>query len=833
MYRKNSPLRRIMIFIVLFALILVPMNCPASKAQAAPATGQVFSGWSPGFLGLAVAPDGKTAYVPFSQDDALLVVDLSTYSVIASIDVSTAGDQLDSGGALLTPDGKKLYVSNYSAGNVMVIDTEKRMLERVLPLAPSAPTASALSADGSRIYIPSADGGLYIINVADDTYQHIIKPGVSFGPVAVSKSRPDILYTTGMIVESGILAPTFFEFDIKAKTVKRALRLPVESSRYPITCVRRLAVSPDESRAYFGQYIQGGADKGAGNFYSIDLQNFAIAASEPVDKGVADFALNGSNNKIYIIGCWSGGGAPIEQSIQEWDMSTDKIVRDISVSPSSDQRAIVIDPTDANCLYMTESDYNLLRKVEISTGKELGSVRFNKDGIRPYAIISGGDTGYIIAGSRDINKIDLKTGQLTGALHVPDYHGGGFYKGRLYIGGGDCIREINPQDGSVLKEYPVDGGITTLFFTFYGNRMAAIDFEQGGMIAKRLLIFDADTMSVIKSIKLPSVSYGHRVLASPDGSKLYLESGPMWGAPTVVTILDGATLDTINTISIPPAELRHGATGFLEGDFDVDGRILYLLGFTSVYMINMDTDQLIGTLDLTDVFEARGKSGWPPTGLSGIMLSRSKDKLFVAAGDGHSMYTYDLKNSAWSAKITNAKGYFITNAVASPDRRYLFTANNRSDSISMIDTDTGTVSKLITLSPEEIIFQIGNPYMKVNGVQKEIDPGNGTKPVLVDGRTLIPIRALIETMGGHVNWNGSEGKVNIELNSNKIELWLNKKVAVVNGTEKELDVPAQIINARTMVPLRFATENLGCNTSWVEETQTIIINISNLLKKGI
>jgi YVTN family beta-propeller protein len=823
MARKNKMRYRTMILFVLLTLILPPINGPALAASAAASeTQRSFSGWSPGFLGLAVAPDGKTAYVPFSQDDALLVVDLSNYAITASIDVSAAGDQLDSGGAVLTPDGKKLYVSNYGAGNVMVINTEKREVLRVLPIAPSAPTASTLSADESRVYIPAADGGLYIVDTTNDTYEHIAKPGVSFGPVAVSTSRPDVLYSTGMLTESGILVPTFFEFDLKSKSVKRTLRLQVDGSRYPITCVHRLAVTPDESRAYFGQYVQGAADKGAGNFYAIDLRSFTIKTSVPVDKGVADFAMNVLNNKIYIIGCWSGGGAPEKQSVQEWDMSADKIVRDIAVSPSSDQRAIVVDPADADCFYMTESDYNLLRKVEISTGKELGSVRFNKDGLRPYAIIPGGDTGYIIGGSGYIGKIDLTTGDLTGALHVPDYHGGGFYKGMLYIGGGDCIRKISPEDGSISNEYPVDGGINTQFFTFYGNRMVTIDFEHGGMIAKRLLLFDADTMSVIKTVELPAAPYGHRVLASPDGSKLYLVSGPMWGAPAVVTILDGNTLDTANTISIPPAELRNGATSFLEGDFDESGRILYLLGFTSVYKIDMDTDKLLGTLDLIDVVNARG-GGWPPTGLSGIMLSGSKDKLFVVAGDGHSMYTYDLKKSAWSATITNAKGYFITNAVASPGRRFLFTVNNRSDSISMIDTYTGTVSKLIPLSPEEIIFQIGNPNMKVNGIQREIDPGKDTAPVLIDGRTLIPIRTLIESMGGKVSWDGNEQKVIIELSADRIELWINRKTALVNGVQKELDVPAQLINSRTMLPLRFVAENLGCTVHWDGATQTITI----------
>ena len=42
-----------------------------------------------------------------------------------------------------------------------------------------------------------------------------------------------------------------------------------------------------------------------------------------------------------------------------------------------------------------------------------------------------------------------------------------------------------------------------------------------------------------------------------------------------------------------------------------------------------------------------------------------------------------------------------------------------------------------------ISLQIGNPQMSVNGVEKEIDPGRGTTPILQNDRTLLPIRAIV------------------------------------------------------------------------------------------
>ncbi|MCD6426779.1 MAG: fibronectin type III domain-containing protein, partial [Caldisericaceae bacterium] len=65
-----------------------------------------------------------------------------------------------------------------------------------------------------------------------------------------------------------------------------------------------------------------------------------------------------------------------------------------------------------------------------------------------------------------------------------------------------------------------------------------------------------------------------------------------------------------------------------------------------------------------------------------------------------------------------------------------------------------------------ITLQPGNPYMTVNGVKQEIDPGRGTKPVIIPkwSRTVVPIRAIVEALGGTIEWDGKERKVTINFN---------------------------------------------------------------------
>ncbi len=638
-----------------------------------------FPGWAPASLGLAITPDGKTAYIPFELDDALLVVDLSTFAVIDSIDVSEAGNMLLSTAAVLSPDGKKLYVSNYGTRNVMVVDTENNRVEAVLPLNPFHAVAIAISRDGSKAYAPSVDGGLYVINTSDNSYDRIFIPGVIFGPVVPSSSNPELVYTVGTLIEppGDVFHPSFFVFNVSSNAVVRSSNLS-EDVLPPFTPVRRFMVDSNETTAFFGWL--GGADKGVGNFVVFDLNSFQVAASVPMENGVPDFAVDENKRKAYVLGFWAGGGAPQELPIAEFDLPTNKVSRKILLSPSSDQRAVAIDPINADYLYMTEGDFNFMRKVEIATGKEVGRVRFNKANVRPYSIIRGDDNvGYISSSfSGEVYKLNLTSGQLMDS--IPSTRGTprvvGHYNGKLYFLGGRQIYSVNSSDGSLIETFDVGSDINVITLTFFNDKMAAIDYE-GMMIGRRLLFFDADTLSVLKSIDLPREPYGDKVIASPDASKLYVTHGTMMGETAVINVFNASSLEIISTIEIPPSGIgRRGATGFVEADFD----------------------KLITILDLMDAYDLQNITGWSPTGLSGVVLSRTKDKLFVIAGDSHSMYTYDLLKSSWTTKIANLKGYFVTDAVSSLDRQYLYTVNEYSDSITMVNLTSGDVVKIIPLT---------------------------------------------------------------------------------------------------------------------------------------
>lgn len=114
----------------------------------------------------------------------------------------------------------------------------------------------------------------------------------------------------------------------------------------------------------------------------------------------------------------------------------------------------------------------------------------------------------------------------------------------------------------------------------------------------------------------------------------------------------------------------------------------------------------------------------------------------------------------------------------------------------------------VTLILNDIIFEVTEGLMP---------------PIIIDNRTLVPVREVFETLGGRVEWYGNERAVEIELESKKVKLWIDNYIAEVDGVETKLDVPAKIISSKTMVPARFISEECGLNVEWDNDTKTVTI----------
>ena len=100
--------------------------------------------------------------------------------------------------------------------------------------------------------------------------------------------------------------------------------------------------------------------------------------------------------------------------------------------------------------------------------------------------------------------------------------------------------------------------------------------------------------------------------------------------------------------------------------------------------------------------------------------------------------------------------------------------------------------------------------VRVDGVVLETD----VPPAIIDGRTMVPMRAIFEKLGAAISWEPDAKKVSAEKDGTKIELVIGALTAKVNGADVSLDVPAVISESRTLVPLRFISESLGLTVDW-------------------
>ena len=99
---------------------------------------------------------------------------------------------------------------------------------------------------------------------------------------------------------------------------------------------------------------------------------------------------------------------------------------------------------------------------------------------------------------------------------------------------------------------------------------------------------------------------------------------------------------------------------------------------------------------------------------------------------------------------------------------------------------------------------------------------------IINGRTMVPIRFVAENLGFVVNWDASSKTASIG-NNGEIKLSVGSASAVVNGKSVALDAPAIIQGGRTLVPLRFVSENLGAEVAWDAATKTATITYSQQL----
>lgn len=123
---------------------------------------------------------------------------------------------------------------------------------------------------------------------------------------------------------------------------------------------------------------------------------------------------------------------------------------------------------------------------------------------------------------------------------------------------------------------------------------------------------------------------------------------------------------------------------------------------------------------------------------------------------------------------------------------------------------------------------LADEEIKLNIDNKAIE--SDVAPQIIDGRTMVPVRAIFEGVGATVDWNADTKTITGSMNGINVVMTLDSSIATVNGKEITMDCAPVISEGRTLAPARYVAEAFGCSVNWDNENKTV--NITTPLFKA-
>lgn len=222
-----------------------------------------------------------------------------------------------------------------------------------------------------------------------------------------------------------------------------------------------------------------------------------------------------------------------------------------------------------------------------------------------------------------------------------------------------------------------------------------------------------------------------------------------------------------------------------------------------------------------EVFESGSRIMWQPQNGLGYRLFRSTSKSDL----GISVTDFYITGTTYADVNveSNTTYYYTVKPVLAEAKPFEGIEEKLGATIATYTVTTGSKVYKPGSYKHFIMLKLDNPNMSVDGVSQEVDPGRSTSPMTIAGRTMVPIRAVVEAMGGTIGWEQETRKITLTARGNVVEMWLDKTDIKINGVSQKMDVAPVSKNGRTFVPVRFAAENLNCKVDWINSTKEAVI----------
>lgn len=660
--------------------------------------------------GMALTADGRYAYLSFDLSPFVFKVRLSDMTVVASADFSRYFP-LQCSSIVLDAGEAKVFLYDHTLGRVLVLDAAT--LREIRMIGGFGHGGAELIRSRWGPYLILSHGWVWLIDTDTLETTALGNNSRALTYIRESATDPAIWYALASTPQSTVIGT--YNYKTAVWSTKATLRASGNDWG-----VRDFAVLPNGSKAYLavmGPWLPN--YQAPGWLYAADLQTGAVRELLPIDGGALALEISKDNSRLYVGAGWPARDTSSVPMIHVVDTARDADVAVINVGKQKfgwfceQINAIRIDPVDGRLLYATNADGNSLIKVDLATNQVVANLVLNEESNSPDTIVRvpGTSRAYaLLKGTSEALEIDLDRAQVTRTVQFPltrtDFgsFGAAFRDAdTLMVAQGEYFMEL-AADLSLRGKRNLPQGAPAVWKVIAsrdGKTLYSVSQARGtesNFQPDTLLAIDSSSFQIKTSLHLDGGAFD-LPWEHPDAGKLYVLGG-VNNVSVTLHVVDATNYSLRKTIQFSDPDLPGIATGVnYPYAYDPGSRTLYVGTEWAILAIDTDRDEIKRVIRLDSITSAMGLSRTDLTILNavGLVFHPGENRLYIAHLDGSLMSVYDLASGSFLPQPVYLKGYMPRWLAVSDDLSKIWVSDFRSDTLSVFDTRTKAVEKVIDI----------------------------------------------------------------------------------------------------------------------------------------
>ena len=660
-------------------------------------------GYSP--FAIEVTKDGQYAYLSFDLSEVIFKIRLTDLTIVAAADLS-AYFPIECEHIALDASEKKLFVHTPTWRKLLVLDTDTMSLIHTIDNFDLI--GMVRSQFGSRLITWSGGNTAQFVNT--DTYavsQETYTDSLYILKIQEDQTDQTKWYIVTQELPGGQGPLTVGLYNRVTKMWINSVTFPPQSANAGVFDFRVLL---NGQKAYIASMGGWYPDYHAyGWLYAVDLVTHQVRAIS-IDGGAMCLEANPAGTRLYVGAGWP---LPNTNNLLVVDTTSDSVMGSIPLGKNrygwayTQMNDLHTDPANPRFLYATNTDGNAFLKVDIDNNVLAAALVPNNETFRPHLFVRRQTQSFgniLIHQSMKSFEFNLNSATIQNLITFPGirqdayaYDIGVLTTGRLLIVQGEYFLEVDPQGMQLVAMHPFPPGTLSIWHFVLSSdrtRIYAVTNSSDGT-PNIFVAMNTAAFQVEKQLSLTGGSFQFRPFELPESSKLYALGG-LPNGPVIVHVIKTTDYSIQQTITFDQSDRLGGAISYA---YDAASRTLFVGATHVVLAIDTNTDAIKKVIYLGDVVTAIGLQPSQLTYINagGLVYNPAENYLYIAHVDRSFISIYDLTSDRFLPKVIPLKGYMPSFLFTNDAYSKIYSLNNRSDNVSVIDVSSKTVEKVIDL----------------------------------------------------------------------------------------------------------------------------------------